>query len=87
MTISLKYKYSPGATKNDDPKLRGEPDSSLFNRNEYYEVYYLIKKFCERFSGVTSEKTERLIHEKLPSSVRSQENVIEWLRVNYNNHL
>lgn len=85
-TIDLRYTYKPGTTKGDDPKLRGEPDSSLFNRNEYHEVYYLVKHFVSRYKNVTVEKTERLIHEKLPGSVRSQANVIEWLAKNYTSH-
>lgn len=88
---SLLYGYKPGVTKGDDPKLRGEPDSSLFNRNEKHEIVYLIGKFVNNFklSGnkvADIQKTERLIHKHLPGDVRSQDRVIEWLRLNFNSY-
>ena len=82
----LKYNYSGTATKNDDPKLRGEPDRSLFNRHEKYEVLYLINKFAEKYNlkQISSgHKVERLIHDHLPSDVRSQEHVVQWLASNW----
>lgn len=43
----LNYEYSWTSTKEDDPKISGEPDRTLLNRNEGYEVLYFINKFCE----------------------------------------
>ena len=39
--------YSWTAYGDDDPEVTGEPDSTLFNRNEGYEVLYLINKMAE----------------------------------------
>ena len=40
----------------DDPKNRGEPDRSLINMNEDYEVQYWTRKF-----GVTREELQRAV--------------------------
>lgn len=83
----LTYRYAPGNTPGDDPKLRGEPDSSLFNRNELHEVLYLLNKLGEKYSDVEVGKFERLIHTQLPGTVRSQVNVYNWVVNNWNNYI
>jgi len=84
----LAYSYQSGATKGDDPKLRGNPDHSLFSRNEKYEVLYLINKFCEKHSlnKASALKTERMIHAGLPATTHSQVNVVAWLEKNWNSY-
>lgn len=80
------YTYSWTAIPGDDPRITGEPDSTMFNRHEGYEVLYMINKCMEKWnlsSVADGEKIERLIKEKLPSDVRSQKNVFEWLDKNY----
>lgn len=82
----LMYTYSWTAIPGDDPRITGEPDSTMFNRHEGYEVLYMINKCMEKWnlsSVADGEKIERLIKEKLPSDVRSQKNVFEWLDKNY----
>ncbi len=73
------YEWS---TREDDPALRGEPDSSLFNRHQGWEVLYMINKIMAKkgyMTVSTGNKIERLIKEHLPSDVRSQERVIKWV--------
>lgn len=82
----LQYKYSWTTIGDDDSKIKGEPDSSLFNRQEGFEVLYLINKFAEKNNFKQKEsglKTERLIKEYLPGNVRSQANVVSWLEANW----
>ncbi len=69
--------YSTEATRNDDPKLTGEPDSSLFNRKELYEVLYLINSLGLNKEGC--QEAEKLIHDELPGDIRSQEKVKNWI--------
>ena len=86
---NLQYKYSKGNTEGDDPKLRGEPDRSLFNRNEKHEVIYLIGKFVSKHGISTVEsiqKTERMIQEHLPGNIREQSAVVNWLEINWRNY-
>ena len=74
--------YSWTALGKDDPKVTGIPDSTLFNRHEGYEVLYLINKFAERHdlkNKASGQKAERMLHEYLPSEVRSQIKVMTWL--------
>ncbi len=81
----LKYTYSWTAIRGDNPKVTGEPDSTLFNRNEGYEVLYLINKIAEIKKWKTKNtllNLEEKIKNKLPSNIRSQKNVKEWLDKN-----
>lgn len=82
----LKYTYSWTAISGDNPRVRGEPDSTMFNRNEGYEVLYLINKLAEKWEWKQTSscvKLEKIIKEYLPSDVRSQENVKKWLADNW----
>jgi hypothetical protein len=79
----LLYKdYSWTAIQGDNPKITGVPDSTLFNRHEGYEVLYLINHFALRNMG-DANKLEKMIKNELPSDVRSQANVKNWLTENW----
>lgn len=81
----LKRSYQ-WTTTQDDSTLRGEPDSSLFNRNQGWEVLYLANKFAQKkgLSTVASlHRLEDLFADKLPSNLRSQANVYQWLDGNW----
>jgi len=84
----LTYSYTPGTTAGDDPKLRGDPDHSLFSRHEKHEILYLLNKFAEKHSLnlAGAQKAERMIHTGLPSTTRSQINVVTWLEANWANY-
>ncbi|MFZ2978665.1 MAG: hypothetical protein WA057_03270 [Candidatus Magasanikiibacteriota bacterium] len=72
--------------EHDDPKITGEPDSSLLSRHEGYEMLYFINKFAEIHSLKqvnTCQRIEELIRKKLPSDIRSQIKVKEWLETNW----
>jgi hypothetical protein len=78
--------YSWTAMPGDNPKISGVPDSTLFNRNEGYEVLYLINKFLEKHSLSSiqaGQKVERMIRVGLPGDVRSQRNVMDWVAANW----
>jgi len=84
----LKYEkdYSWTAVKGDDPKVTGEPDSTLFNRTEGYEVLYLINKLAGKWDFKTLSqglKMEEMIKKHLPSDKRSQSNVAAWIKDNW----
>lgn len=72
--------YSWTAYENDDPKVSGEPDSTLFNRHEGYEVLYMINKIASSTSN--GKKIEKLIHNELPSNIRKQSSVKDWIEDN-----
>ena len=86
----LVYKdYNWSAYGNDDPKITGVPDSTLFNRKEGYEVLYLINKIVERNKFKQKQsglKIERMIRKFLPGEIRSQTKVINWIETNWNNY-
>jgi hypothetical protein len=85
-TNMLYNHYSWTALPGDNPKISGVPDSTLFNRNEGYEVLYLINRFMNDNSlkNVESgQKIERMIRTGLPGDVRGQKNVVEWLTKNW----
>lgn len=74
------YKWT--AYPSDDPKVTGAPDNTLFNRHEGYEVLYLINHF-ELSSRAPGEKLEKMIRNELPSDVRGQIKVRDWLKENW----
>lgn len=81
--------YSWTTLPGDNPKITGEPDSNLFNRNEGYEVLYLINKFLVKhgLANIASgQKLERIIRSGLPGDIRSQNNVMTWLYSNWNSY-
>ena len=85
---NLVYTYSWEHTKEDDPKLRGEPDHNLLNRSEGYEVLYMIRKIMAAKgldTVTTGQKIERMIREH-PSHLRSQLHVKEWVNDNWNDY-
>lgn len=85
----LQFTYPKGTAGDDDPSKRNEPDSSLLNRGEWYEVLYYVNKFAHdhgKGSALVAKKAERLIHRYLPSDQRSQVHVTAWLINNWNAH-
>lgn len=65
---------------NDDSKIKGEPDSTLLNRKEGYEILYFINKFSEIHKlkeKSSATKIEKMIRNEVPSNLRSQENIKE----------
>lgn len=83
----LYYKdYSWTAISGDNPKVSGEPDSSLLSRKEGYEILYFVNKFSgiHKFKQKNSAiKVERMIREDLPSNIRSQKEIKTWLETNW----
>lgn len=78
----LKYKYSWTVYGNDNPKVVGNPDKTLFNRNEGYEVLYLINKMCDLYNikyKSTALQIEKIINTDLPGNIRSQQEVIRFI--------
>lgn len=77
----LCFKYSWIHTREDDPKLKGEPDSSLLNRGEGYEVLYLIRQLMAAWrldTVAAGQKMERMIREH-PGGLKSQLHVKAWI--------
>lgn len=81
----LKYDYNWRPIPKEDSRIAGVPNSTLFNRNEGFEVLWLINFFAQ-LHGLTSKECgfqlERLIKERLPFNLRNQTHVIEWLEQN-----
>ena len=71
----------------DDPRVTGEPDSTLLDRNEGYEVLYFINKIGEKHFAApvnlgTYQKVERLLR-SCPGNIRSQEKIRDWVIQNW----
>ena len=69
----------------DDPRTNGRPDGTPFTKDEGNEVIYLINRLMVlwdyRFSN-TGNKMEKLIHDKMPADIATQEQVQQWLKAN-----
>ncbi|SEO88170.1 hypothetical protein SAMN05192574_11530 [Mucilaginibacter gossypiicola] len=77
------YKWT--AYIQNDPRVNGRPDHTVFDKTEGNEMVYLINKLMMiwdyRFAN-TGNKMEKLIHDKLPTEITSQEDVQGWLKIN-----
>lgn len=81
----LQQKYNWSTDGGDNPKLKGEPDSSLLDRTEGYEVLYLIQKLMDNWdlkAVADGHKIENKIHD-CPSNLRSQTNIKNWVKENW----
>ena len=61
--------YSWTVLTGDNPKISGEPDSTLLNRKEGYEVLYFVNKFCEKYNlkqKTSAIKVEKIIRNEVP---------------------
>lgn len=80
--------YSWTVYNDDNPKVTGNPDDTLLNRMEGYEILYFINKFCEMYSlkqKASANKVERLIRNEVPAEIRSQNMIAEWIVANWKN--
>ena len=79
--------YQWTAYPNDNPKVTGNPDSTRFNRNEGYEVLYLVNTLANGWNLNQVEdcqKIEKMIHKGLPSNIIMQIEVKNWIKSNWN---
>jgi len=90
ITLSKQDLYYKDYTWTDyaptSPKISGKIDATRFNRSEGNEVLYLINKITEMwdFSKVEScTKMERIIREKLPVTLLTQEDATTWIQINW----
>ena len=78
----MQYSYRWTARPEDNPNFRRGSDYMNFNREEGYEVLYVINHFLDSKnlkSAASGQKAERLIHHKLPSRVFTHTELYEWL--------
>lgn len=72
-----------------DSKVTGPLDATLLNRTEMYEMLYFINKYMENenlYSVSDGHKIEKMIKEYVPSNIKSQENIKNWIRTNWNQY-
>jgi hypothetical protein len=76
-------------TEEYNPKLRGHPDYSLFNRNQGWEVLYIINQFGKKNRAevlVIGHKAEKMIRNHLPETACTQINVMDWMKLNWSKY-
>jgi hypothetical protein len=73
--------YAPNS-----PKISGKLDDTKFNYKEGQEVLYLINKTRELWDFTKIEsciKMERIIRERLPNNITTQEDAVSWIQINW----
>ncbi|HRS67640.1 MAG TPA: hypothetical protein P5564_03405 [Paludibacteraceae bacterium] len=78
--------YSWTVIPGDNPKVTGEPDSTLLNRKEGYEIIDFINKLSEIFGfkqKASAIKIEKMIRNEVPDNLHSQRDIKEWIRKNW----
>lgn len=74
-------------SENDDPRVRRQPDSTLVDRTEGYEVLYFVNSCAyswwnEPINIQSFQKIERLLR-RAPSNLRSHGNLKTWIVNNW----
>jgi len=67
-------------------KISGKLDDTRFDRNQGYEILYLINKLVELWDLTKIEsctKIERCIREQLPLKINKQKEVATWIQLNW----
>lgn len=70
----------------NSPKVSGKLDTTRFDKYEGNEILYLINKIIELwdFQKIESAiKIERIIREKLPNKINTQEEIATWIQLNW----
>lgn len=78
--------YSWTVFSDDNPKITGEPDSTLLNRKEGYEILYFVNKLSEKYkfkNKSSATKIEKMIRNEVPANLHSQENIKAWIENNW----
>jgi len=84
----LLYNYSWKANQeNDNPRVTGFPDNILLDRNEGYEVLYLINQIAQRYNWrpdnrVAGHKVEKMLR-AMPGNIRSRKEIFTWIVDNW----
>ena len=84
----LVYEYKWSHYEKDDPRISGMPDATEFNRKEGWETLYIINFLADHVAwGVESfgNKMEKLVHDRLPEDIKTQEDTIRWIKDNWKN--
>lgn len=84
----LKFKYSWTVIPPDDARVTGEPDSTLLNRDEGYEVLAFVNRVADSSTSgaLAGLQAERLIKTNLPGNIRSHAHVWQWLVNNWDKY-
>ena len=84
----LVYTYN-WTTEVVDPKLQGEPGLHEFNREEGWEMLYLINTFGKMHDVeiiTVGNKIEKMVRFALPNAISTQKEVMDWLEENWSRH-
>ncbi len=70
-------------TWNSNASFTGSPSRRLFNRSDGFQVLFIINflaSLSESFTIRDGRKMEEMIQQQLPSDIRSEMSVFNWLR-------
>jgi hypothetical protein len=83
------YRWS-AREERDDPRVTGNPDSTLLDRNEGYEVLYFVnavgrRNWTPEANLATCHKIERMVR-ACPGAIRSQQRIEQWILDHWNQY-
>ena len=68
------------------PEVSGQPDDTMFDPEDGHQILYIINKFAAQYDirWVTSGLLlEQMLTDGLPDTVRSQVEVMAWIKKNW----
>lgn len=77
--------YDWDAIPEDDPRVRGALDRTQLNRKQGYEIVYFISTMIDKHGFMPADivKLERMIRNDVPSEIRTQEGIRDWIKGNW----
>lgn len=87
MAVSIKpsdlyYKYRKNILSRDEPKFRGKPDPTPFDRDDIYEVIPMLEQAMialERDDQRTLHAVEEIMVRNMPRFIVSRDEVFDFL--------
>lgn len=85
--IFTDYKWTAVADL-DNPKIVGNPDNTLLNRTEGYEMIYYIRSLAKSWDWPDDaikayQKLEKTIRTKVPETIRTHGEIKSWIQSNF----
>jgi hypothetical protein len=78
----LRYRYPRDVVHREEPKFKGKPDATPFNRDDLYEILPLLAAVMEelgRDDSGTLHLLEEILNRDLPRSLIRRDEVFDFL--------
>ncbi len=83
----LIFTYQWTTFSGDEPNVSGYPDGTFFNRNEGFEMLFIIGCLLKSLNlkdNTDGQRMEFMLKKHLPKNILTQRNAKDWIETNWN---